>query len=59
MQSATNWKVFGRKLCIWQVLPITKNYPNDLDAADVRHFLFVKRGDDGTGGNTVDSHAEE
>ena len=30
------------KLCIWQVLPITKNYPNDLDAADVRHFLFVR-----------------
>ena len=28
--------------CIWQVLPITKNYPNDLDAADVRHFLFCK-----------------
>ena len=28
--------------CIWQVLPITKNYPNDLDAADVRHFLFVR-----------------
>ena len=24
-----------------QVLPITKNYPNDLDAADVRHFLFM------------------
>jgi len=34
--------VFGRKPCIWQVLPITKNYPNDLDAADVRHFLFVR-----------------
>ena len=28
--------------CIWQALPITKNYPNDLDAADVRHFLFCK-----------------
>ena len=27
---------------IWQVLPITKNYPNNLDAADVRHFLFVR-----------------
>ena len=39
MQSVTNWKVFGRKPCIWQVLPITRNYPNDLDAADVRHFL--------------------
>ena len=24
-----------------QVQPITKNYPNDLDAADVRHFLFA------------------
>jgi len=23
------------------VLPITKKYPNDLDAADVRHFLFL------------------
>ena len=23
------------------MLPITKNYPNDLDAADVRHFLFA------------------
>ena len=33
--------MFGWKPCIWQVLPITKNYPNDLDAADVRHFLFM------------------
>lgn len=39
--------MFGRKPCIWQVLPITKSYPNNLDAADVRHFLFV--GGDGTG----------
>ena len=23
--------------------PITKKYPNDLDAADVRHFLFLGR----------------
>ena len=45
------------KRCIWQVLPITKNYPNNLDAANVRHFLFVGGG--GTGSNTVDSHAEE
>lgn len=25
-----------------QVLPITRNYPNDLDAADVRHTAFEK-----------------
>jgi len=49
--------VFGWKPCIWQVLPITKNYPNDLDAADMRHFLFI--GGDSTGSNTVDPHAEE
>ena len=24
------------------MLPITKKYPNDFDAADVRHFLFVR-----------------
>ena len=57
MQSVTNWKVFGRKPCIWQVLPITKSYPNNLDAADVRHFLFV--GGDGTGSNTVDCAAQK
>ena len=31
-----------RQEAMWQVLPITKNYPSDLDAADVRHFLFVR-----------------
>ena len=33
-----------------------------LDAADVRHFLFIGGdviGGDGTGSNTVDPHAEE
>ena len=34
--------MFGWKPCIWLVLLITKNYPNDFDAADVRHFLFVR-----------------
>ena len=24
--------------CIWRVLPITKKYPNDLNAASGRHF---------------------
>ena len=57
MRSATNWNAPDIRRCIWLVLPITKNYPNDLDAADVRHFLFVGGG--GTGSNTVDSHAEE
>ena len=34
--------MFGWKPCIWLVLLITKNYPNDFDAADVRHFLFCR-----------------
>lgn len=57
MRSATNWNAPVTRQCIWRVLPITKNYPNDLDAADVRHFLF-ERGDD-AGSNTVDPHAEK
>ncbi len=44
--SATS-RVFGWKPCIWQVLPITKNYPNDLDAANPltvdEEFLLTKR----------------
>lgn len=43
MRSATNWNAPVTRRCIWLVLPITKNYPNDLDAADVRHFLFYGR----------------
>ena len=44
--------------CIWQVLPITKNYPNDLDAASGRHFFFAIGGDD-AGSNTADCAAQK
>ena len=42
MRSATSWNAPDIRRCIWLVLLITKNCPSDLDAADVRHFLFVR-----------------
>jgi len=44
--------------CIWRVLPITKKYPNDLNAASGRHFFFAIGGDD-AGSNKADCTAQK
>ena len=57
-KSAMSWNAPDTRQCIWRVLPITKNYPNDLNAASGRHFFFAIGGDD-AGSNTVDCAAQK